>query len=326
MARSTEEPVVSIIVPVYKVEKYLHKCVDSIINQSYRKLEIILVDDGSPDTCPTICNEYRDKDDRVVVIHKENGGLSDARNTGLDVATGEYITFIDSDDYYAPDAIERLIEASVKYHADIIAMGAAIVSPDYESIRYEAPEARVESSSDYYIGICNGERTPSVCTKLFAKKIIGNQRFLKGRLNEDFLFTLNILFRDCTIATTNYVGYFYYQRPGSISHSGNKKSLADAIQNCIDLLNAADTNNPAFSRYIARMGLHQASVMIRVIPDKRISRDNQYLILALSCIQICSPYLSDSGLSLFERIIIKSASVAPLLTAKSLRIIRVFRR
>ena len=101
------KPLISVIVPIYKVEKYLNKCVDSIINQTYKNLEIILVDDGSPDSCPDICDKYEKKDNRVKVIHKKNGGLSDARNAGLDIANGEYISFIDSDDEIEASFVEK---------------------------------------------------------------------------------------------------------------------------------------------------------------------------------------------------------------------------
>lgn len=103
------EKCVSVIVPIYKVEPYLKRAVDSIINQTYSKLEIILVDDGSPDNCGKICDDYAKRDNRIKVIHKENGGLSDARNAGLDIATGEYIAFVDSDDYIAEDFVETLL-------------------------------------------------------------------------------------------------------------------------------------------------------------------------------------------------------------------------
>lgn len=99
---------ISVIVPVYNVEKYSERCIESIINQTYKNLEIILVDDGSPDTCPMICDEYAKKDDRIVVIHKENGGLSDARNAGIEIAKGEYFAFIDSDDYISEEFLSKL--------------------------------------------------------------------------------------------------------------------------------------------------------------------------------------------------------------------------
>ena len=111
---------ISIIIPVYKVEEYLEKCVDSVIKQTYDNLEIILVDDGSPDNCGKICDQYSKKDKRVKVIHKENGGLSDARNAGIDISRGEYISFIDSDDYVEIDYIETLYNSIIKSKISII--------------------------------------------------------------------------------------------------------------------------------------------------------------------------------------------------------------
>ncbi|MCF0156053.1 MAG: glycosyltransferase, partial [Veillonella sp.] len=111
---------ISVIVPIYNVEPYIHQCVDSIINQTYKDLEIILVDDGSPDNCGKICDEYAAKDDRVKVIHRPNGGLSAARNSGLDVATGEYIAFVDSDDYIACNMYSDMMEFMLKHKLDIV--------------------------------------------------------------------------------------------------------------------------------------------------------------------------------------------------------------
>lgn len=114
-----KQPLISIIVPIYNVEKYLRRCVDSIFCQSYHNLEVWLVDDGSPDGCPAICDEYAQKDKRIHVIHKPNGGLSDARNVAIDVATGEYITFIDSDDYVTPDYVSTLYALIERYKAQM---------------------------------------------------------------------------------------------------------------------------------------------------------------------------------------------------------------
>ncbi|MBR1540013.1 MAG: glycosyltransferase [Clostridia bacterium] len=114
-----EEELISIIVPVYKVEKYLDKCINSIVSQTYKNLEVILVDDGSPDSCGKMCDEWTQKDTRIKVIHKENGGLSDARNFGLDCAKGKYIQFVDSDDYIEKDMIEFLYKNLKENNADI---------------------------------------------------------------------------------------------------------------------------------------------------------------------------------------------------------------
>ena len=112
-------PLISVIVPIYNVEKYLARCVDSIVNQTYKNLEIILVDDGSPDRCPQMCDDYAEKDSRIKVVHKKNGGLSDARNAGMAVATGEYISFIDSDDWIETSMFELLINNIFQYDCEI---------------------------------------------------------------------------------------------------------------------------------------------------------------------------------------------------------------
>lgn len=125
-----EESLISVVVPIYKVEKYLVKCIDSIIEQSYRNIELILVDDGSPDSCPQICEEYRKKDSRIKVIHKQNGGLSDARNAGMEIATGEWITFIDSDDYVGINFLKELYSSAINTKADISICDYKSVSDD----------------------------------------------------------------------------------------------------------------------------------------------------------------------------------------------------
>lgn len=123
-------PKISVIVPVYNVAPYLKKCVDSIINQTFTDIEIILVDDGSTDESGTICDQYAQKDSRVKVIHKPNGGLSDARNSGLEVCSGEYIGFVDSDDWISPDMYETLIHFAVKEDLDVAMCGVLDIWPD----------------------------------------------------------------------------------------------------------------------------------------------------------------------------------------------------
>ena len=113
-----KQSLISIIVPIYKVEKYLEKCIESILAQTYKNIELILVDDGSPDNCPSICDRYAKKDSRVIVIHKQNGGLSDARNMGLNIAKGDFISFIDSDDFVSDDFCELLLGAIIRENAD----------------------------------------------------------------------------------------------------------------------------------------------------------------------------------------------------------------
>ena len=125
-----DAPLISVIVPVYKVEAYLDRCVQSIVDQTYRNLEIILVDDGSPDNCPAMCDAWAEKDSRIRVIHKENGGLSDARNAGMAVTAGEFVGFVDSDDSIAPEMYQMLLERMNADGSDIAACGVEMVFED----------------------------------------------------------------------------------------------------------------------------------------------------------------------------------------------------
>lgn len=128
------QELISVIIPIYNVEKYLKKCIDSIINQTYKNLEIILVDDGSPDNCGKICDEYAKKDQRIRVIHKKNGGLSDARNAGIDIAKGKYIAFVDSDDYVEKEYIEIMYKELKKNNVKIVQCGINKISDNEEII------------------------------------------------------------------------------------------------------------------------------------------------------------------------------------------------
>lgn len=129
-------PLVSIIVPVYKVERYIHRSIDSLLRQTYNNLEIILVDDGSPDNCPFICDKYAMQDNRIRVIHKSNGGLSDARNAALNVMTGQYVTFVDSDDYIADNMIEKFIETVKLYQCNMVVAGMNIIDKNNQIYDY----------------------------------------------------------------------------------------------------------------------------------------------------------------------------------------------
>lgn len=124
-----ENLLVSVIIPIYKVDVFLKKCVDSVLNQTYNNIEVILVDDGSPDTCPEICDEYAKQDSRVRVIHKCNGGQSSARNAGINIAKGDYITFVDSDDWIDPNAYKNLVSSAVENNLDIVGGGYCYYRP-----------------------------------------------------------------------------------------------------------------------------------------------------------------------------------------------------
>ena len=162
----------SIIVPIYNVEPYLRKCIDSILAQTFTDFECILVDDGSPDNCPTICDEYAKKDSRIRVIHKENGGLSDARNAGLDIAQGEYIGFVDSDDYILEDMYSQMILKMDLYHADIVVCGIENIDENgnilenWQNLCGDSVYEKEEYINNLYPDI-NRKLCGSVCNKLY---------------------------------------------------------------------------------------------------------------------------------------------------------------
>lgn len=218
---------ISVIVPIYNVEKYLDKCVSSIVGQTYSDIEIILVDDGSPDGCPAMCDEWEKRDSRIRVIHKENGGLSSARNAGLDVAGGEYISFVDSDDYISESMLEALLGAIEKAGADICSCGIVNV---YEDGREEAWNIKdmIGDSELFLRGLYNDSAVPvAAWNKLYKRELWSKMRFPEGRLCED-AFTTCFLLDKAKLAVQISDGLYYYRiRSGSIMTSGFRPQKTD---------------------------------------------------------------------------------------------------
>lgn len=234
---------ISIVIPIYKVEKYLDKCVESVVNQSYKNLEIILVDDGSPDNCPEICDEWAKKDKRIKVIHKENGGLSDARNFGIEVATGEYLMFLDSDDSLDLSTCEKLLKLIKGNDVDFSMCDCKLVYEDKtdEETLYEITTKKFfgDDVMDqlYYRSI---PYLMIPCAKLYKKHIFNNIRYPKGRFHEDEFVIHEVLYNSKSFAYTNEQLYLYLQRGGSIMGSKKEKNMIDtlcAYRNRVDFLN-----------------------------------------------------------------------------------------
>ena len=189
---------ISVIVPIYNIENHIDRCVESIVKQSYKKLEIILVDDGSTDKSGYICDKWRMLDSRIKVIHKKNGGLSDARNFGLDVANGEYISFIDGDDFIDKNMYNDMLSYINRYQCDICVCGICKTENGKEFITrpytYENPEYTIFDSEDAIRELLNDKIDVSSCNKLYRKKVIGNLRFPYGKTNEDFALMYRFFF------------------------------------------------------------------------------------------------------------------------------------
>lgn len=183
---------ISIIIPVYKTEKYLKRCIESALNQTYQKLEIILVDDGSPDECPRICDEYARKDNRIKVIHKENGGVSRARNIALSIANGKYITFLDSDDFLEQKACEILYKIALQYNADVVICGMTMrYSSTSVDVYYDNKVYKNKACLYAYLA---DEIRPEACGKLIKRELIDNVRFDENiSYGEDMLLNFQII-------------------------------------------------------------------------------------------------------------------------------------
>ncbi|WP_196007991.1 glycosyltransferase [Clostridium tyrobutyricum] len=221
------EPIVSIIVPIYNVERYINKCINSILSQTFKKFELILVDDGSPDSCGEICDKYAELDYRIKVIHKKNGGLSSARNAGIDIAQGKYIGFIDSDDWIKNDMYEFLYKTIIKYDADISICDFIKFNENYDLCFKEDSGKNIEiwNNIEALEKLNTDDCGKIVVTwnKLYKKELWSDIRFPEGRIHEDVFTMHKILFKTNRIVNTNKVLYGYLQRSSSII--GTKFSL-----------------------------------------------------------------------------------------------------
>ena len=219
---------VSIIIPVYNVERYLDRCVESVLRQSYSNFEVLLVDDGSPDNCGAMCDRWAEKDARIRVIHKENGGLSDARNAGLAAAAGNLIAFADSDDFIAADMIEKLFHALAANDADLSICNFHYVdetgAPLADMNRYLAIRDEVLSGTEAITNMQlerDGGDYDMAWNKLYKKDLFSDIRFPVGKLCEDGFISHRLLGKCARVACISDVCYYYTQRGGSIMHSSN---------------------------------------------------------------------------------------------------------
>lgn len=227
------EDLISIIVPIYNVEVYLKKCLDSIIHQTYQNLEIILVDDGSPDNCGKICDYYAQKDPRIKVIHQKNGGLSDARNTGLKQATGNLIGFVDSDDYIHENMFQMLFENLKKYQADIAVCGIQCVDKKGTVIqKNNQKEITILEKEEALYSLVASEKIVSVVwDKLYKKALWENVQFPTGKVIEDLATTYQVLEKADRIVIDERIGYYnLLQRKDSIMYNRSDKLLIDFME------------------------------------------------------------------------------------------------
>lgn len=221
---------VSVVVPMYKVEKYLNRCVESLLNQTYPELEIVLVDDGSPDNCGEIAESYAKADNRVEVLHKKNGGLSDARNYGMRSVTGEYTLFVDSDDWLNRNMIEEMVKASVHFKADVVQAGFYYADEDYllfDNQYFSKDDSPVVLDRKSLMAeLVKNEKVKNFAWgKLYKTNIVRDLPFKKGVLFEDVFWAHQVMHQVNTYVMLHQPMYYYYQRSDSIVASYTPRNL-----------------------------------------------------------------------------------------------------
>lgn len=229
---------VSIIVPVYKVEQYLKRCMDSVLNQTYKNIEVILVNDGSPDNCPALCDEYAKIDSRVRVIHKENGGLSSARNVALDIMKGDYVFFVDSDDWLALDTLEVLSEY-LENDYDMISFQRTYLTEE-KVVEKGDKNAKEMDVSQYIDESFLGRYDFFVTTKIFKAEVFNNVRFLEGRNYEDLEIIHRLFLNMKKVVGLDYFLYYYWKgNEGAITNTITMKNIQDHYLSANEIYHAS---------------------------------------------------------------------------------------
>lgn len=241
---------VSIIVPVYNVQQYLERCLKSLVKQTYSNIEIILVDDGSEDASGELCDLWKEKDDRIKVFHKANGGLSDARNYGLHRAGGEYVCFVDSDDWCDIRFVEVMLNTLLETDSDIVECDCICTNETECVSQSEVTGCNYEvfDGKECFHRFLTNVFFVSVCNKIYRKNVIGKESFKLGVYHEDESWTYKVFSNARRVCRLRYGGYFYFQRQGSIVHSHpSYKRLSDAFQAGKERISFIEAHYPEYA-------------------------------------------------------------------------------
>ncbi len=252
---------VSVIIPIYNSENFLTNCIESILNQTYKCLEIILLDDGSQDNSLEICKQYKNKDDRIVLVSKKNSGVSNTRNVGLDKATGEYIMFVDSDDYIAENYIYSMVKELEDNNVDLAISGLTYCNEKKEIIKIEkyADQKKVLKFDEIKYDLINTNSFNSACKTLYKRKIINDKKFSEDiKYGEDLLFSYNALKNNSAIYVP-ICGYYYYQNSVSSTHKTDSNSIKKYIEDnknvYIKFINDYDEKYIIYNRIFSKINI-----------------------------------------------------------------------
>jgi len=276
------KPLISVIVPVYNVEKYLDRCIESIVKQTYKNLEIILVDDGSPDSCPVICDEWANRDSRVSVIHKANDGLAHARNSGLEISSGEFILFIDSDDYLEPDMIGFLLNNILDYNADVSRCGFYYDYENDSSVRIGESNKRILllNSDEIISELASGSHVSGVVwNKLYRACSIKNVQFSKkDGCSEDILFNYRVYKNASKTVFYDLPKYHYNVRQDSITESDFGSGAFDIIRAKRIILQNESNNGVTYPYAVKGMIKSAFIVLSGCIQNNKFEKEQEELI------------------------------------------------
>lgn len=267
-------PVISVIVPVYNVEQYMDKCIDSLVNQTFSSIEIILVDDGSTDYSSVKCDSWKSKDKRIKVIHKKNGGLSDARNAGIKIARGKYISFIDSDDWVDKNMLLVLYNAITQEDAELAICRFKKVKDDKsveDSISFRQKIEVINRYECFSELLEDKEITNHVWRKLYSRRIVFDNSFPVGRNYEDVFSMPNFIKKCKKIVKVDYIGYFYRINKNGIANTTNYKNCKDRFEAYNYALNTIIKLEPGLKTKAQTMKVYQDQIILRKIADSNIN-------------------------------------------------------
>ena len=300
-----EMPLISIIIPIYNIMDCLEKCVDSCINQTYKNIEILMVDDGSTDGTAALCDKIKERDERIRVFHKENGGSSSARNLGIEHAKGDYLGFVDSDDFISPTMYEELMKAIQEFDVPI----AQISRDEIDDKGNRLPDVCIPpqkaflcSSDEFMKELLMHRGDCSFCTKLIRKDLFANKRFPVGKLNEDFYLLLQMLKEVEGIYILPAQLYHVFYRIGSNTRKKDKNDFSRVFMDIVDHADVAqkivDKHYPKLRGVCIRFGLFQRLDYMLHIPVGQMNSKNQFYLQVKKYLRshlkdtLVSPYLT----------------------------------
>ena len=301
----SNQPLISIIIPIYNIMDCLEKCVDSCINQTYKNIEILMVDDGSTDGTSRLCDKLKEKDNRIRVFHKENGGSSSARNLGIEQAKGDYLGFVDSDDYISPTMYEDLMEAVLEHGVSIAQVSRDEIDDKENKLPdvCTPPEKAILCTSDEFMKELLMHRGDcSFCTKLIKKELFADKRFPIGKLNEDFYLLLQMLKEIEGIYILPQQHYHVFYRIGSNTRKEDKNEFSrvfmDIVDNADVVMDIVDKHYPQLKEVCIRFGLFQRLDYMLHIPVAQMNADNEFYVKVRNYLKknlyntIKNPYLT----------------------------------